>query len=675
MRSIHKSSPAGATPKEVARKPIFRGFLRLAPGKWGAGLRLIGLGALVIPFITIPSALSQAESAPPPLEECVEEPVRYVGSEQTDPKFYHGGLRHAVGVHRYQAFRANRETLPEGGVHSWTYNHQPYLAYWNNKFYLQYLSDLKEEHVPPGRTLVATSLDGFEWAEPRVAFPVYALPEIETEVGTLPAGTFAVMHQRMGFYIAPNGRLLTSAFYSYCPSPRHGPNNGQGLGRVVREIYKDDTFGPIYFIRYNRRMGWNESNTAYPFYKESEDAGFVEACEDLLADKLMTLQWWEEDRAKDGFYAIDPPEEIKALSYYHRPDGVVVGLWKDQLCALSPDEGKTWTKLVRAETLKVCHAKVWGQRTEDGKYALVYNHSATRRNRFPLVVMTGEDGHTFDNMLCLHGEVPPQRYQGLNKNLGPQYIRGIVEGNGDPPGNHLWNTYSMNKEDIWVTRTRVPVEGTVAEQVQQDFEEVKSLSDLEFWNLHIPQWAPAELAEDPLDPRNRCLRLVDEEPYDYALLERAFPESAKVSVAFRALMWKVGPAFLEIEVHDRAGNRPVRLRFDPDWLSMDRGPTDPRPVAIETQRWIDVSMDLDCGSQTYDLSVDGQQVRSQIEFAVDVETLERMAFRTGPWRGDVRSMIVDREPASPGLYTEDLPGADEKTPTSVFYIDDVRTEG
>jgi hypothetical protein len=108
---------------------------------------------------------------------------------------------------------------------------------------------------------------------------------------------------------------------------------------------------------------------------------------------------------------------------------------------------------------------------------------------------------------------------------------------------------------------------------------------------------------------------------------------------------------------------------------MDRGPTDPRPVAIETQRWIDVSMDLDCGSQTYDLSVDGQQVRSQIEFAVDVETLERMAFRTGPWRGDVRSLIVDREPASPGLYTEDLPGADEKTPTSVFYIDDVRTEG
>jgi len=41
------------------------------------------------------------------------------------------------------------------------------------------------------------------------------------------------------------------------------------------------------------------------------------------------------------------------------------------------------------------------------------------------------------------------RFSGIFKNLGPQYVRGIEEGNGNPPGLHLWNTYSMNKEDIW----------------------------------------------------------------------------------------------------------------------------------------------------------------------------------------------------------------------------------
>jgi hypothetical protein len=73
------------------------------------------------------------------------------------------------------------------------------------------------------------------------------------------------MHQRMGFYHAPNGRLLTSGFYSYCPNVRYGPNRGQGLGRVIREVLPDGEFGPITFIRYNRHAGWNESNTPFPF--------------------------------------------------------------------------------------------------------------------------------------------------------------------------------------------------------------------------------------------------------------------------------------------------------------------------------------------------------------------------------------------------------------------------
>jgi hypothetical protein len=93
---------------------------------------------------------------PPPIEESAREPIKYVGEEQTDKRFYDGGLRHAVGVHRYQAYRANRSNPPEGGLLGWTYSHQPYLAYWNGQFYLQYLSDLKEEHAPPGRTLVMT---------------------------------------------------------------------------------------------------------------------------------------------------------------------------------------------------------------------------------------------------------------------------------------------------------------------------------------------------------------------------------------------------------------------------------------------------------------------------------------------------------------------------------------
>lgn len=629
----------------------------------------------VLVLFSLSGYLFAATAQPPSLEESAKEPIRYVGKVQCDKRFLHGGLRHAVGVHRYQAFRANRTGAPEGGMVGWTYNHAPMLAYWNGRFYLQYLSNLKEEHGPPGRTLILTSEDGRCWSSPRVVFPVYPLPMIVRGDVRLPEGTPSVMHQRMGFYVAPDGRLLTIGFYSYCPTPRDGPNKGQGLGRVVREIYPDDSFGHIYYIRYNRHAGWNESNTPrYPFYKTSNDKGFVEACDALLVDKLATLQWWEMDQARDGFYAIDPRGITpKALCYYHRPDGVVVAIWKHQLSALSADEGKTWTEIVKSKTLMTNGAKVWVQRTGDGRYALVYNHSATRRNRFPLTVMTGDDGHQFDNILCLHGEVPPMRYQGIHKNIGLQYIRGIAEGNGNPPGSDMWITYSMNKEDIWVSRTRIPITGTVDAHIDQDFDTISSEADLDLWNLHIPKRAPISVVSDPRSESNRFLELRDEDPYDYALAERAFPQSRKLTVKFRVIQQQVGHGLFESEVHDRKGSRPMRLRFDPDWLSLDLGKVGERPIPITVGRWYDIALKLDCDSQSYDLAVDGKWVKRNIEFAVQVDSLERLVFRTGSWRGDVRPLIVDGAPNNPGLYLEDLPGADQKVPLSIFFIDDVRT--
>jgi len=627
-------------------------------------------------LLTLLATARQVEAAkqPPSSSDSASEPIKYIGREQTDRRFYDGALRHAVGVHLYQALRANRAAPPEGGLIGWTYNHQPYLAYWHEQFYLQYLSNLKEEHAPPGRTLLMSSRNGRDWSPPQVIFPEYPLPEVDRGNVHIPAGAFSVMHQRMGFYVASNGRLLTLAFYGYCPTPRQGPNNGQGLGRVVREIKKDGTLGPIYFIRYNRHAGWSESNTRYPFFQKSKDKGFVEACEALLKDKLSTLQWWEEDRGTDGFFTIDPAGvDPKALSFCHRPDGVVLGVWKNQWTALSYDEGQTWTKLAKSTSLMDCNAKVALSKTGDGRYALVYDHSATRRNRFPLAVMTSDDCREFDNLLSVHGEVPPIRFQGLHKNIGPQYVRTIAEGNGVPPGNFLWNTYSMNKEDLWVSRTRVPITGTVEQQVKDDFNQAASEADLDLWNLYLPQWAPISIVPDPADARNKCLELRDEDPCDYAQAERAFPESRQVTVGFRVLVRQVGSGVLNIEVQDGHGRRPLRLRFDADWLSLDLAKVGPPPLAIRPGAWLDLKIKLDCAAQRYDLAVNGEWLRRDIPFAEKVETVERVVFRTGPWRGDVRASMVDGAPETLGMDQEDLPGADQKVPLSIYLIDDVST--
>lgn len=634
-------------------------------------------------YLIIPLLVSQAWAAmPPPLAESAAEPLRYTGTLAPDAGYFDGRLPHAIGVHRHQVFRANRTQPPEGGLAGWTYNHAPMLAYWRDRFWLQYLSDPLEEHAPPGRTLVLSSADGRVWTAPQLVFPVIHLPEITPPpryfngqtLPPLPAGTGAIMHQRMGWYVAPDGRLLTLGFYSYCPNTRWGPNRGQGIGRVVREVLPDGGFGPIYFIRYNREAGWDESNTPwFPSYQTSDDTGFVAACEALLADKLMTLAWWEEDRQKDGFYMLDPgTEEPKAFSWFTRPDGVTVGVWKNH-SALSADGGRRWTPLARMPTLWDVSGKIWVQRTSDGRYALTHTQSATRRNRFPLVIMTGDDGRDFADMVLLHGEVSPMRYQGVNKNRGPQYVRGILPGNGTPPDGAMWIAYSMNKEDMWVTRVPVPVRSTTDRPVSDDFDTETSGARLTEWNVHSPLWAPVRVTTDPRDPGNACLELRDRDPWEYAKAERAFPASARLAVEFDVFLLTPGPGRLEVEVQGARGERPLRLRIDDEWLRLDHRGTEGVPVPWSAGRWHAVRLELDLDRHSYDLLINGRPAHRGVSLEDKVAELQRIEFRTGAWRQAVPSFIQKGEPGAPGVYGEDLPGADIPVAESVYYIDNVRT--
>ncbi len=578
------------------------------------------------------------------------EPVRYVGKAVVE-RDHDGGLPLAVGAKNFQVFRANRAhpTLSESaGEPGWTYNHAPMLTYWKNKFYIEYLSDPFHESVAPGQSLLTTSPDGEHWSAPKIVFPVYKLRD----------GSPALMHQRMGFYVAPNGKLLVLGFYGFAPNP----NNGTGIGRVVREVHDDGSFGPVYFIRYNTHNGFGLSNTSFPFWQTSSDDAFKAACTSLLADRLITMQWWEEDRSTDGFY-FPMGRALKAFSFFRRPDGAITGLWKSSWTSLSLDEGKTWSAPVQAPTLVMAEAKIWGQQTSDGHFALVYNPRKDNRHRWPLAVVTGTDGIHFDDMLTIHGEVPMPRYSGKEKSFGPQYMRGI-EGYSKPPVKDLWMTYSMNKEDIWVTRVPVPIRSHVQGPVFDDFNR-GSTADLD-WNLYSPEWAPVRIADFP-SASNRSLELQDRDPADYARATRVFPESKEVTVSFKLLAKQKDTGRLEIELMDHKGYRPpVRLFLDDHgaltaW-TLDKG----EPVHIcdyEANRWYSISIRTD--GKTFDLTVDGKTVLNKAEALDPVTSLERISFRTGAYRSDPTL----RDPMWP---IADLPGTDVPARPAYFYIDDFR---
>jgi hypothetical protein len=174
-------------------------------------------------------------------------------------------------------------------------------------------------------------------------------------------------------------RLLATGNYGICLTIKDDPNDGNGIGRVVREIKKDGSFGPIYFVYYNH--GFSEKNTDYPYYKKSKDKGFVAAVDAMLADPMQRMQWVEEADRNDPIIPLDKP--YKAFSGYTLPDGRKVALWKHAVTSISADGGHTWRlqdvngKLGcdRAPGFVNSNAKIWGQRLSDGTYATVYNPS------------------------------------------------------------------------------------------------------------------------------------------------------------------------------------------------------------------------------------------------------------------------------------------------------------
>lgn len=586
----------------------------------------------------------------------INEPIRYTGGVTIDPTTHEAGLRYAIGVENIQTMRANR-THPEwSDGYGWTYSHASNLAYWNGRFYQQYLSGVADEHISPVQTLLITSKDGKDWSFPKVIFPPYKAPEgVEIPEGS----TGYMMHQRMGFYVAPNGRLLTLAFYGHTEDPFRE----NGIGRVVRELYKDGSMGPIYFIRYDSETPWNETNTTYPFYKKSKDKGFLAACDSLLNDKLQTLQWFEEDNGADGFYSFNKGEQ--AFSWYKRKDGKTVGLWKHSFAALSDDEGQTFSDPVKVNTLVMSGGKMWGQETEDGNYAISYNPIDNSEYRYPMALVTSEDGIVYDNLLLVQAEVPPRRFFGRWKDFGPCYMRGITAGNGNPPGDDMWMTYSMNKEDIWMCRIPVPIKYAVDQDVQDDFENRTVGGTITDWNIYSPKWANISLVAEKNG--NQCLEMNDGDLYDYSRAIRVFQEGTKLKASFKIKVQSMDTTQFDIDVTDRFGNRPVRISLGKDgFIRASNGSEMKTLMKFEVDKWVNFKIEMntdDLGS--YSLFVDDSAILENVPTVMAVKSVERLSFRTGPYRDLPTRETPNEDPHPP------LQDADEKQPLSSYLIDDV----
>lgn len=591
---------------------------------------------------------------------CQETPLRYDLNQMVNIDYSHGQLPSTIGVHNIQIMRANREHPEFAEGYGWTYNHAAMIAYWNNTFYVNYLSDPVGEHIAPGQTYLQTSKDGYHWEFPTVLFSPYRIPDGTTKEGVegVAKDMDAVMHQRMGFYVSKkSNRLFALGFYGICLNMDDKPNDGNGIGRVIREIRKDGSFGDVYFIRYNH--GWNEKNTSYPFYKNSRDKGFVEACEKILSDPLITLQWVEEADRDDPVIP-KMNDRGKAFCYYTLPDGRIIGMWKSGLSGVSSDGGYTWAT-AKSKGLYTGSAKMWGQRTSDGLYAQVFNPSVYR---WPMALSVSRDGLFYDNLSLVHGVISPMRYGGNEKSHGPQYLRGIMPGNGVVPDGNMWLAYSVNKEDIWIARVTVPILSNASDPVDEDLSKYDDISQLSRWNIYSPVWAPVSMGRAQ-NGRN-ALKLSDRDRYDYAMVEHLFPESENFAIEFSLIPGQDDHGLLNVELQNEKSNAAIRICFDPDgMIRSKRNYKYEDVIPFTAGETYDIRIEVNTLNQACTVSVNGKEVEHN--FYAPMKSFSKIVFRTG-------EVFRTPTPDTPALQDFDLENAGLPVEEAIYYILNLKSE-
>ena len=562
---------------------------------------------------------------------------KYTGTTRPDVEKHDGGLRRAVGASNYQITRADRHRPERCEGRGFTYNHAPDLTYFRGRFYVLYLGNPRDEHVAPGASFLVSSADGAAWSAPREIFPPYRIPagvyrDADGAEHVVPDGIDAVMHQRMAFY-QTGGRLLALGFYGNPTGPHESPFDRNGIGRVVREVYADGGFSPIYFLRFSRWAGWREEDLNYPVYTAAPDAGFVAACEALLADKAAVQQWLDEHGPDDELLSLRR-KGLSAFCWYslgEKPCGETrIGLFKWGMETRSDDGGRTWREPAYEPSFVMPGSKIWAQRTADGRYAAVWTPTHAQNARWPLAAAPSEDGLAFTDMFCVHGEVPYARYRGACKDSGPQYMRGICEGMETPDDGCLWVTYSVNKEDIWISRVPLPLRGACEEAADDDFSAFAPSKIVPGWNVYSPLRCPVETVR--LGGRG-YLQLKDADHADYARADRIFrPETtAEAELRFQVARLAEGGSFW-FELCDARGGIAAAVRVAGERMLEVLSGLELSPLRrIRLGRTVTLKVLADCGSQFFTLWLDGERL-GRYRFSYPVFSVERAVLRTGPRR-------------------------------------------
>lgn len=319
------------------------------------------------------------------------------------------------------------------------FSHHPGLTVFKNRLYCSWSSGRAHEDRPDQRVLFSSSGDGKTWTEPQVL----ATPAEGSRDSCIAAGFHVSGEKLVGYY---------TVRYDYPTHNLYNPKNA------------------VYARTSSDGNSWSEPQKVASGF-------FIEAPRSLANGRLFlggehAGENWKTHQvrmrllfsdASDGISdwqdaAIDPaaaePNGLKVFGYtepspFVRKDGVIVCSFRNQSGFLyaseSSDNGETWSVLIQTN-FPDSMARFATGKLPDGRIFLINNPGPGRMNRSLLTIALSNDGSVFDRAWLIRSEPTTQRFDGKGKRDGWQYPSAVVWRDA------LWIAYSVNKEDVSLTR-------------------------------------------------------------------------------------------------------------------------------------------------------------------------------------------------------------------------------
>ena len=247
-------------------------------------------------------------------------------------------------------------------------------------------------------------------------------------------------------------------------------------------------------------------------------------------------------------------------------------------------------------------------------------------------------------------------------------MRGISEGNGNPPGNDLWVVYSVSKEDIWVSKIPVPISRLQNGKIEDTFDQASSMNIIKGWNIYRPKWCPVGIRK--ISTKNeKSLCLEDFDPSDYAKAVRVLEKKIKNTISFDLYLETINEPFF-VDLNNILGQALIRFSINKKNEITIEGLSGNKKIFLKRKQWYPIKIKYDANNASYDITIKNLMKKKDLCFLSEGFP-QRIEFRTGFYR--LNRKIQEYKSGDQRIVGWDETGTEQPIGTTEVCIDNFKT--